>query len=121
MLLVVSQRLVRRLCSNCKEAYEPDKKQLGGIDFKTELIYRAHGCPECNQIGYKGRICIAETMVVNDVLRQLITERAAYEKIRETAKAQGMQTLYSAGLKQVENGVTSIEEVLSATLGIMKE
>ncbi|MGD9015333.1 MAG: type II/IV secretion system protein, partial [Candidatus Omnitrophota bacterium] len=108
-------------CPSCKEAYEPDEQQLGGIKLKTELIYRPHGCPECNQIGYRGRICIAEVMVINDVIRQLITERAPYEKIREVAYSQGMQSLYSSGLKQVEEGVSSLEEVLSATLGVIKE
>jgi type IV pilus assembly protein PilB len=118
LLLVVSQRLIRKLCSNCKEAYEPDEKQLGGIKLKTELIYRPHGCPECNQIGYRGRICIAEVMVINDVIRSLMTERAPYEKIKEVALSQGMQSLYGSGLKLVEEGVSSIEEVLSATLGV---
>jgi len=120
LLLVVSQRLVRKLCTSCKEAYEPDQKQLGGIKLKTELIYRAHGCPECNQIGYRGRICIAEVMVIDNTLRQLITERAAYEKVREVALSKGMQSLYTSGLKQVEDGATSLEEVLSATLGVIK-
>ncbi|MFC1657895.1 GspE/PulE family protein [Candidatus Omnitrophota bacterium] len=119
LLMVVSQRLVRKLCPNCKEAYEPDKKKLG-IEFKSELIYKPHGCPECNQIGYRGRICICEVMIVNDVLRQLMTERAPYDKLREVARSQGMQTLYGSGLKGVETGVTSIEEVLSATLGVAR-
>ena len=118
LLLVVSQRLIRKLCPNCKEAYEPDEKQLGGIKLKTELIYRPHGCPECNQIGYRGRICIAEVMVVNDVIRSLMTERAPYEKIKEVALSQGMQSLYASGMRLVEEGVSAIEEVLSATLGV---
>jgi type IV pilus assembly protein PilB len=118
LILVVAQRLVRRLCAECKEAYEPDEKQLGGIKLKTGLIYRPRGCPKCNQIGYKGRVCIAEVMVVNDNLRQLISEHASYDNIKKAAYASGMQNLYIAGLKKVESGVTSIEEVLSATMGI---
>lgn len=118
LISVVSQRLVRRLCPECKEAYEPNEKQLGGIKLKTELIYRSGGCSKCNQIGYRGRICIAEVMMVNDVLRQLITERTSYQKIREKACSLGMQNLYLSGLKKVEAGITSLEEILSATLGI---
>jgi len=118
LVLVVSQRLVRRLCQECKEAYEPEEKKLGGIKFKSELIYRPRGCPKCNQIGYQGRVCIAEVMVINDTLRQLITERAPYEKIKEIAYSSGMQNLYMSGLNLVEAGITSLEDALSATLGI---
>ena len=118
LILVVAQRLVRRLCPECKEAYEPDEKQLGGIKLKTELIYRPRGCPKCNQIGYHGRICIAEVMVINDRLRQFIIERASYEKIKKEAYSLGMQRLYLTGLKKVEAGITSYEEVLSATVGL---
>ncbi|MFH1678314.1 MAG: ATPase, T2SS/T4P/T4SS family [Candidatus Omnitrophota bacterium] len=117
LLLVVAQRLVRKLCSDCKEAYEPNEEQLGGIKLKTDLIYRARGCPKCNHIGYRGRVCISEVMGVNNELRRLISERAPYEKIREVAQSQGMQNLYVTGLKKVEAGITSLEEVLSATLG----
>ena len=118
LALIVAQRLVRRLCLECKEAYEPTEEQLGGVELKTELIYRPRGCPKCNQIGYRGRICIAEVLVVNDDLRRLISEHAPYEKIREMAYSSGMHNLYMSGLKKVENGITSLEEVLSATLGV---
>lgn len=120
LVLIVAQRLIRRLCPDCKEAYEPDAKQLGGIKLKAELIYRPRGCPKCNQIGYHGRICIAEIMTVhnNAVLHQLISDRAPYEKIKESVKSSGMQSLYQSGLKKVEAGITSLEEVLSASMGV---
>ena len=121
LVLVVAQRLARKLCPECKEAYEPNEKELGGIKVNTELIYRPRGCSKCNQIGYKGRICIAEVMVIDDALRRLITQRASYEKIKEVACSSGMQTLYASGLKKVEAGITSLAEVLSVTSGISAE
>ncbi|MDD3088155.1 MAG: ATPase, T2SS/T4P/T4SS family, partial [Candidatus Omnitrophica bacterium] len=117
LLAVVAQRLVRRLCLDCKEAYEPTKEQLKTINLKAELIYRAKGCAKCNNTGYRGRACIAEVMVANEEIRSLINQRASFQKIREAAKANGMQTLYEAGLKKVEDGITSLEDAISVTLG----
>jgi type IV pilus assembly protein PilB len=117
LLCVLAQRLIRRLCPDCKEAYEPTPEQLGGIKLNAELIYRHRGCAKCNQIGYKGRMCVAELMVVNNELREMIGQRASFQKIREVAKKSGMQTLYESAMKKVEQGVTSLEEALSVTLG----
>lgn len=117
LLAVIAQRLVRRLCPDCKEAYEPTKDQLANINLKAELIYRARGCAKCNNTGYRGRACIAEVMMVNGEIRDLINQRASFQKIREAAKASGMQGLYEAGLKKVEDGITSLEDALSVTLG----
>ncbi len=117
ILAIIAQRLVRRLCPDCKEAYEPTKDQLANINLKAELIYRAKGCAKCNNTGYRGRACIAEVMMVNDEIRDLINRKASFQKIREAAKANGMQGLYEAGLKKVEDGVTSLEDAISVTLG----
>jgi type IV pilus assembly protein PilB len=118
LLCVVAQRLLRKLCPDCKEAYEPDSRQLGGIKLKADLIYKPKGCAKCNQIGYRGRACIAEVMVVNEKIRDLISRRVSYQEIREAAKSSGMQTLYGSAIKKVENGLTSLEEALSVTLGV---
>jgi type IV pilus assembly protein PilB len=118
LLCVVAQRLIRKLCPDCKEAYEPDTEQLGNIKLKSDLIYRPKGCAKCNQIGYRGRSCIAETMVINERIRDLISQRASYQQIKEAAKQTGMYTLYEAAIRKVEDGVTSLEEALSATLGV---
>lgn len=117
LLMIVAQRLLRKLCPNCKEAYEPRSEQLGGLKLKAELIYKPKGCPKCSQVGYRGRLCIAECMTVNEKIRELINERASFQKIREVAKASGMQTLYQSAIKKVEEGITSLEEALSVTLG----
>jgi type IV pilus assembly protein PilB len=117
LLLVVAQRLVRKLCPDCKEAYEPTAEQLKSVKLSAELIYRPKGCPKCNQLGYRGRACISEVMQVNPEVQGLISQGAAFQKIREVAKASGMQTLYESSIKKVEQGITSLEEALSVTLG----
>jgi type IV pilus assembly protein PilB len=117
LLIVVAQRLMRKLCLDCKEAYEPTAEQLGGIKLKSELIYKAKGCNKCNQTGFRGRSCIAEVMVINDQLRELMAQRVSFQKIREVARGLGMQTLYESALKKVESGITSFEEAISVTLG----
>jgi type IV pilus assembly protein PilB len=114
---VVAQRLIRKLCPDCKEAYEPSPEQIKSIKLKTDLIYRPKGCPKCGQIGYKGRICISEVMATHDEIKSLINQRASFQKVREVARAQGMQTLYESALKKVEMGTTSLEEALSVALG----
>lgn len=117
LLLIVAQRLIRKLCPDCKEAYEPSPEQLKNIKLKTDLIYKSKGCSKCGQIGYKGRICIGEVMAINESIKELINQKASFQKIREVARAGGMQTLYESALKKVEMGLTSLEEALSITLG----
>jgi type IV pilus assembly protein PilB len=118
LLCVVAQRLIRKLCNKCKEAYEPKQSDLGSIKFSgNQPIYKAKGCPECNQIGYRGRLAICEVMMINDDIKNLIHNKADYGKIREVAKKAGMTSLFDSGLKKVEAGLTSLEEVLSVTLG----
>ena len=117
ILIVIAQRLIRKLCPDCKEAYEPTPAQLKGASIKAELIYRAKGCAKCNNGGYKGRTCIVEVMPVSLEIQDLINQRASAQKIREVARSAGMQTLYESGIKKVESGITSLEEILSSTLG----
>lgn len=117
LLAVIAQRLVRRLCLDCKEAYEPSKEQIANMNLKAELIYKAKGCAKCNNTGYRGRACIAEVMMVNESIRELINQKASFQKIREAAKANGMQSLYEASIRKVEEGVTSLEDAIAVTLG----
>ncbi|MDD5596187.1 MAG: ATPase, T2SS/T4P/T4SS family, partial [Candidatus Omnitrophica bacterium] len=83
LLIIIAQRLLRRLCPDCKEAYEPTPEQLKTVKLKNELIYKPKGCAKCNQLGYKGRSCIAEVMLINEELRALINQNAPFQKIRE--------------------------------------
>ncbi|MDD5730531.1 MAG: ATPase, T2SS/T4P/T4SS family [Candidatus Omnitrophica bacterium] len=117
LLLVVAQRLIRKLCPECKEAYEPEPEQLKNIKLKTDLIYKPKGCEKCNHIGFKGRECISEVLMINESIRDLISQRAPFQKIREAARNLGMQTLADSAIKKVEAGVTSLEEALAITLG----
>ncbi|MCX5707174.1 MAG: ATPase, T2SS/T4P/T4SS family [Candidatus Omnitrophica bacterium] len=118
LLEIIGQRLVRKLCPDCKEAYEPSQEQVKSIKLKTELIYRPKGCEKCNNTGYKGRACIAEVLVATEEIKDLINLKASFQKIREVARANGMQTLYESAIKKVEEGVTSLEDALSVTLGV---
>jgi len=118
LLLVIAQRLIRKLCLECKEAYEPTAEQLKGANIKGELIYRHKVCAKCNNTGYRGRTNICEVMPCTIEIQDLINQRAPYQKIREVARAAGMQTLYESGIKKVESGITSLEEVFSVTLGV---
>jgi type II secretory ATPase GspE/PulE/Tfp pilus assembly ATPase PilB-like protein len=108
---------VRKLCPNCKEAYEPTQEVINSVNLKADLIYKPKGCVKCNNTGYKGRACISEVMVLNEQIRDLISQKATFQKIREVARISGMQTLYESGIKKVESGVTSLEEIFSITLG----
>ncbi len=116
LTVVLAQRLARKLCQECKEPYEPTPQQLGNIKIKTDLIYRAKGCEKCNHTGYRGRVCVAEVMPIDDDIRKLISNRSTYVEIKEIARRNGMDTLFESGLKKVEAGVTSLEEILSVTI-----
>jgi type IV pilus assembly protein PilB len=117
LLLIAAQRLVRKLCQECKEAYEPTPEVLGDIRISQDLIYRAKGCELCNHTGYLGRMGVFEVMVVNDKLKALIAKRAAYSELKAVARESGMKTLWEVALKKVEDGTTSLEEAVSVTLG----
>jgi type IV pilus assembly protein PilB len=114
---VVAQRLVRRLCVQCRRQYTPPAETLRSLnlveaDAASIPFYKAVGCDHCNQTGYRGRVGIYEVMRVNDKLRRLIASRAVEDQIREAAIASGMITLGEDGLAKVKSGVTTPEELL---------
>ena len=113
--LVGAQRLVRILCPECKEAYEPTPEILGKVKLKADLIYRPRGCDHCNQTGFRGRTGVYEIMLMNAPLREAIGRGATYQEIKRVAVETGMITLYQNGLKKVEQGITGLEEALGAT------
>jgi type IV pilus assembly protein PilB len=118
LLMIAAQRLVRRLCPECKEPYEPTPEERERFKFSADLIYKAKGCDKCNHIGYRGRTVISEVLYVDDEIRSHIVAGVNAQQIKKVAVSHGMMTLYECGLKKVEEGVTSLEEALSATLGI---
>ena len=104
ILVVVGQRLVRKLCPECRQAYRPTAKELGSVKLGTETIYRARGCPACNNTGYRGRTLVAEIMSTSEDIKSLITQNVSYQKMRELARKLGMTTLYESGLKRSKRG-----------------
>ena len=118
--LVMAQRLVRRLCNNCKEEYTPTKEELGLVGLDPSKVpgklYKAKGCAECRNTGYKGRLAIFEMIPMARDLRKLVFENANEDEIRQASLNNGMETLREAGLARVLDGTTSIEEVLRSTV-----
>jgi type IV pilus assembly protein PilB len=116
---VLAQRLVRKLCSHCRHAYEPTPNEKRLIERASggtvDTIYRAKGCPRCKNIGYSGRIGVYELFVPPDAVIELISNGASLNEIRDAARANGMRTLRDDGLEKVKAGVTTLEEIYRAT------
>ena len=119
--LVCAQRLVRRVCVNCKvedELPPPAMEQVGFSreDAQSVKPKKGTGCDKCNKTGYKGRVGLYEVMVITDELRELILVGASALEIRRKAIEEGMITLRGSGLRKIKDGVTTIEEVLRETV-----
>ncbi|MFH1201949.1 MAG: ATPase, T2SS/T4P/T4SS family [Candidatus Omnitrophota bacterium] len=118
IVLIVAQRLVRKLCPECKEAYEPKPEQIKDLNFNPpDLIYRPKGCDKCNHIGYMGRIAIAEVMVVTEKIREQIKPGVSFVMLKNISREEGMVSLLESGLKKASDGLTSLEEVLGVAVG----
>ncbi len=118
---IMSQRLVRVLCSDCKQPRTLDANEIKhmGIEHLVKQRgnqgWQAQGCAKCSQTGYRGRMGVHELLIVNDQIRQLILERASAEVIERVAHEQGMVSMYEDGISKALAGQTSIEEVLRIT------
>ena len=118
---ICAQRLVRRICTNCKEEFNPTEEQLMELGLRTEDVEGrtfcyGKGCDFCNHTGYRGRLAIFEIMVLDDALRELIMKHASSNILRTEARERGMRTLRENGLMAIYEGVTSIEEVVKETM-----
>jgi type IV pilus assembly protein PilB len=116
---IVAQRLARRLCDKCKRSYQPSVGELSAVGWIFEddggeipTLFRHTGCGACSNTGYLGRFAITEVLTVSEEIERLIIERGHSEEIRKTAMAQGMVPLREAGLAQVRNGLTTLDEIL---------
>ncbi len=117
---VLAQRLIRKICQNCKTAYEPSETVLEQIGLSAHEVgdknfYYGAGCEQCNHTGYKGRKGIYELLDVTEPIRDLINQRAPSVVIRQKAIELGMATLRADGLRNIFDGETTIEEVLKYT------
>ena len=115
---VVAQRLVRTICSRCKESYKPSKvllHRLGLEVSKSYIFYRGRGCKECKETGYKGRIGLFELLKVTDEIRELIIKGISPTAIRKKAEKEGMKELREDGISKILQGTTTIEEVTRVT------
>ena len=118
---IVAQRLVRRLCPKCKVPHELTDSELRGLrlersQVETASVMRAVGCDACRKLGYKGRLGIFEMFLIDDEVRHMINEGASTVELRRRARELGMRTLREDGVRKVLAGVTSAEEVISATM-----
>jgi len=114
---VVAQRLVRRLCMNCRRQYTPDAEVLRALNISDGEasalpFYKAVGCDQCNHTGYRGRVGIYEVMKITEKLRRLIAQRVSEDALREAALSGGMLSLGEDGLAKVKGGVTTADELL---------
>ena len=122
VILVVAQRLARRVCENCKQVLEVPKKALIDVGFTAEetkdlVCYKGDGCPSCGGTGYKGRVALYEVMVVSDEIKEVILQGGTTFEVKEAAIRGGMSTLRMSGLNKIKEGVSTIEEVLRVTFG----
>lgn len=122
VILILAQRLARKICQQCKDEEKVPLQALIKVGYsedeaKTVKCFRGKGCSTCNNSGYKGRIALYEVMPIGDEVRELILEGASANEIKKAAIRLGMKTLRMSGLGKVKEGITSIEEVLRVTFG----
>jgi type IV pilus assembly protein PilB len=118
---ILAQRLVRRICTQCREEVTPTQEMLQQLglnpeQMRTMKFYRGSGCDVCNNTGYKGRVGLFELMIITDKLRDMIMENVSVDEMRLEAQRNGMVSLRDAGLSFVGQGVTTAEEILRETI-----
>jgi general secretion pathway protein E len=119
VLAIIAQRLIRTICSQCRQAYTPTSEELDKLGLKPSreamTFYRGLGCDECMQTGYRGRTGIYEILLLEDDVRQMILSRSDANTIRNHAMAKGMRVLREDGARKILGGITTTEEVLRVT------
>lgn len=120
---IVAQRLVRKICANCKEEKEPTEEMLIQLDLKPEMVQSkkfcyGRGCDKCMGSGYKGRMAIFEIMLLNEQIKEIVLRNGSTEEIRRVARKQGMRSLFEAGILAIYDGHTTVEEVVKEAMFI---
>ena len=118
---ILAQRLVRRICSKCREECEVGDEALFDLQLKREELngkrfYRGRGCDVCNNTGYKGRVGLFELMIMNDELRDMVMNNSTVDALRDTGRRYGMVTLRDAGYDFMFEGTTTADEVIRETI-----
>ncbi|MBP7792057.1 MAG: Flp pilus assembly complex ATPase component TadA [Candidatus Goldbacteria bacterium] len=117
--LIVAQRLLRKICPNCKKEYEPNEDELQKIQIKREQIeekvYVGEGCPNCSGSGYKGRIAIYEILPMTQTISDMVFRRANLSELTEQAIKEGMRPLRSVAIEKWKHGITTIDEIIRVT------
>lgn len=118
---IVAQRLVRKICNNCKAEYTPSEQQLMELELRPDDVsgrkfFYGKGCENCNNTGYRGRMGIYEIMLLDDDMRDMIIKHASTQVLRAEARKRGMRTLRQSGLMSIYDGITTIEEVVRETI-----
>ena len=117
---IMAQRLIRAICPHCAEDYQPDEQLLNDSGITTEMAAGmkfkfAKGCGHCRGTGYRGRKAVAELLILNDELREMIVAREPIRKLKEAAKRSGMRTIRESALEAVSNGLTTLQEINRVT------
>jgi type IV pilus assembly protein PilB len=118
---ILAQRLVRKICEDCRTEFEPSPDMLMELNLRSadvagKKFYYGRGCDRCNNTGHRGRMGIYELIIINDEIRDMISQGASTDQLRGACKNLGMQTLRMSGLKAIFDGKTSIEEVVRETV-----
>jgi type II secretory ATPase GspE/PulE/Tfp pilus assembly ATPase PilB-like protein len=132
LLAVLAQRLVKRICTECKEEYQPDEEEYGelehafggkeeaakfGLEYSNDFVlYRGKGCPNCNHTGYRGRAGIHELLVATDQMKRLVANKARVTEMVQVAKADGMTTLVQDGILKALEGLTDLKQVKAVAI-----
>ena len=122
VILILAQRLARRVCAHCKAEDPIPPQALIKLGFTEKeagsmKVFKGKGCPACNNTGYKGRVALYEVMLIKDELKELILEGASSAEIKKAAIRLGMKTLRMSGMTKIAEGVTTIDEVMRVTFG----
>ncbi|MEW6324466.1 MAG: type IV-A pilus assembly ATPase PilB [Nitrospirota bacterium] len=120
VILILAQRLIRKICTECKEEEKVPSKTLVEIGFPAEeakgvVCYRGKGCQNCSDTGYRGRVALYEVMPVGEELRELILQGVSADELKKRAISLGMRSLRMSGLQKIKEGVSTIEEVVNTT------
>jgi len=121
VILVLAQRLARRICTECREPFDVEKDTLVRLGLTQQAadkatVYKGKGCPTCNNTGYKGRVALYEIMVLDEAIREMIYKGANSDELKKCAISRGMETLRMTGIRRMLEGITTVDEVFASTM-----